>query len=258
MRSTSLSIANIGKETGALLEKYLSDRGVYDPHSEAVVCYGLPQRGYRYSLNSNCGKGKLHNLQTMSSTGVNVIPWFIPTRRMLEEEEVTFFSSSEDSKMGFPLLARRTYGHGGADIVPVFQREEIPWRVAAGWTWFSTYVPIEEEFRVWIFRGGCLDVYEKRMMRPGDYKRVGRNFENGFEFILGTEYPAGVILEAVRAVTALEYDFGAVDLVYGKDGRVYVLEVNTAPGVIRSGAQRTLGKLADAITAWVEDGYPSS
>jgi D-alanine-D-alanine ligase-like ATP-grasp enzyme len=36
---------------------------------------------------------------------------------------------------------------------------------------------------------------------------------------------------SISAVNTLGLDFGAVDLIVAKDGRVYVLEVNTAPGI---------------------------
>jgi hypothetical protein len=41
-----------------------------------------------------------------------------------------------------------------------------------------------------------------------------------------------VKLEALRAVLALNLDFGAVDVIYNQHrDRAYVLEVNTAPGI---------------------------
>ncbi|MNV71557.1 Ribosomal protein S6--L-glutamate ligase [compost metagenome] len=36
---------------------------------------------------------------------------------------------------------------------------------------------------------------------------------------------------AVDACEVLGLDFGAVDVALGKDGKVYVFEVNTAPGI---------------------------
>jgi hypothetical protein len=48
-------------------------------------------------------------------------------------------------------------------------------------------------------------------------------------------------------------DFGAVDILHGKDGHFYVLEVNTAPEVEGEGRQ-VIQSLADKIAAWEKNG----
>jgi glutathione synthase/RimK-type ligase-like ATP-grasp enzyme len=187
----------------------------------------------------------------MDAAGVLTVPWFqvsdIP--RGFE-----FAQKQRIMDMRFPLLARKITGQGGTDIVPVFEAKEIPWRIAAGWDWFSSYIPMITEHRVWVFRGRALGTYEKQMRRPKDYKYIGRNFRNGFDFVK-SDFVRDASEQAVKAVKALRLDFGAVDMLRGMDGRVYVLEVNTAPGCIKSGAQATLGKLADCIVDWEKSGY---
>lgn len=231
-----LSISGVAEETGALLTRMLKDRKVYDPNGKNVVCYGMSARGDR-TLNQNCGINKIERLKIMAKAGVSTVPWFKG-------------GGEVPADIKFPLLARKANGYGGTDIVPVFQKEEVAWRIKAGWDWFSSYVPVRSEFRVWIFRGNHLDTYEKAMKRPGDYKFIGRNFRNGFDFSHVSHPLAATVTEAVYALDTLKLDFGAVDLLLGEDGKVYILEVNTAPGVIKSGAQDTLEKLADRIVAW--------
>lgn len=238
----NLLIAQGSAETGQLLSRYLQEQGLALATTVSIknktICYGVSGPGVDV-LNTNCRTDKITRLVTMSRAGVGVIPWF-------PAEDYQHY------KWSFPLLARKAYGHGGQDIVPVFQAEEIPWRIAAGWSWFSTYIPVKTEYRVWIFRNEHLGTYEKTMRRPTDYKRVGRNHGNGFDF----EYLGDAIQvteatrQATMAVASLGLDFAAVDLLHGKDDEIYVLEVNTAPGVIASGAQKTLHRLADRIVAW--------
>jgi glutathione synthase/RimK-type ligase-like ATP-grasp enzyme len=230
-------IASSSKETGALLKEYLEERGA----GAGTVCYGL-SANVKPVLNENCRLDKIERLAKMREAGVRTIPWFIG--RIIPEE------------IRFPLLARKTIGHGGTDIVPVFQKDEVAWRSKAGWDWFSQYVPVHSEFRVWVFRGEHLDTYEKRMKRPSEYKYIGRNFRNGFDFEPAT-FQADVFDQASKALKALKLDFGAIDLLRGTDDKVYVLEVNTAPGVIKSGAEKTLGKLADRIDTWSKTGHPT-
>ncbi len=235
--SVRLTIANSSKETGALLRQYLQHRNAYNERSSTIVCYGQPASGRRV-LNSNCGTDKIVRMHKMGRAGVLVVPWF----------------SDPGHAAGsvFPLLARKSTGFGGTDIVPVFQAEEIPWRIQAGWDWFSEYIPVETEYRVWVFQEQLLDVYEKTMQRPAEFKFIGRNFRNGFEFQVALLRGGAISAtdQAFGAVRALELDFGAVDILLGKDGRCYVLEVNTAPGVLRSHAEPTLAKLADKIVEW--------
>lgn len=237
----SLRIAGAGKETGALLKEYLEARGVYSPTGKAVVSYGihLCDEPNEQILNGVCARGKIFNMEAMKKAKVPTVPWFRGT--------------TIPEGFQFPLFARRDHGCGGKDLVTVFQPYEVPWRYAAGWSWFSTIVPTATEYRVWVFRGEHLDSYEKVMQRPDEYKFMGRNFRNGFEFKLATdEIPGIAVLAAVRAARCLDLDFAAIDLIWGIDGKPYVLEANTAPGVLRSGAQKTLGKLADRIVEWSE------
>jgi len=241
--NAKLQIAGVAKETGALLKTYLKDRGLtLVKDSEKVICYGVPTSSPT-NINGNCGGGdKIRRMKQMDAGGVRTVPWFQ--------------GSEVPEGFKFPALARAIAGHGGTDIVPVFQASEVPWRVEAGWNWFSSHIPTKTEFRVWVWRNELLDVYEKTMQRPWDYKYVGRNFRNGFDFTVNLTYPEAAVEQAKKVIKALSFDFGAVDMLEGLDGKIYVLECNTAPGVLRSGAQSTLGKLADRMATWAKEGTP--
>ena len=237
-----VEISDAANETGGLLVEMLKHKGVFNANSRNVVCYGVsPGRAQMTnSLNGSCMSNKVRRMLAMEQAGCNLVPWFK--------------GAAVPAGFKFPCLARRMTGHGGTDIVPVFEEKEIVWRLAAGWDWFSSYVPTATEYRVWVFRGAHLDTYEKVMKRPQDYKFVGRNFRNGFDFGLTREHKDATI-QAVTAIAALGLDFGAVDMLRGEDGKVYILEVNTAPGVIKSGAQKTLTKLVEQIIDWEDGGY---
>lgn len=61
-----------------------------------------------------------------------------------------------------------------------------------------------------------------------------RNVANGFIYARndGVEPPQEVINAARRVLEATVLDFGAVDVIYNeREGRAYVLEINTAPGL---------------------------
>lgn len=235
-----LLIASSSEETGALLKEYLEQRGVtIDPTAKLTISYGVPSRGALGDTRPPGrppGSGKIYNMQQMNRSGVRTVPWFQ--------------GANVPDGFQFPLLARAEHGYGGEDLAPVFQPEEVEWRVKSGWSWFSQFIPIAQEYRVWMFRDEHLGTYKKNMERPHEFKYIGRNFRNGFDFVKAEE-EADVTDIARRAVQCLKLDWAAVDLIRGKDGLLYILETNTAPGAIKSGAQATLGLLADRITSWV-------
>lgn len=243
-----LKIASVAKETGALLKTYLMERGlVIDKTNPIKISYGVPGEDRKGWLNANVGGGdKILRLKQMQAGGVRTVPWF----------EGTMIPAG----FKFPALARAIAGHGGEDIIPVFQPYEVPWRIAAGFAWFSSYVPFSTEYRAWIFRGEILDIYEKVMERPEEYvHNTSRNFRNGFEFKKVTNslnVPDDVTTQACKALKAVDFDFAAADMLHGEDGKIYILELNTAIGAIRSGCTDTLGKLADRMVAWVQAGTP--
>lgn len=119
------------------------------------------------------------------------------------------------------------------------------------------FIPVKKEYRFHIFRDNILQVCLK-------YKEAGtdgagedddwiRNLEHGWKFTgiswnpdekgnkKATEF-------AIKAVKCLGLDFGAVDVILGKDNKYYVLEVNTAPGLdtIRTGLY------IKAINEWID------
>ena len=238
---TQLLIANSSTETGALIKSMLEDSGVeVTRNAPKVISYGVPQEGALGNTRPKTrrpGFGKIYNMEQMGREGVRTVPWF-------KGDKIP-------NGIKFPLLARKEHGYGGTDLVPVLQREELDWRIAAGWDWFSQFVPIEQEYRVWVFRDEVLGTYAKQMKRPEQFKYIGRNFRNGFDFVACKDQ-ADASNEALAAVKALHLDWAAVDLIRSTDGLIYILECNTAPGAIKSGAQKTLRKLVDRMVSWLK------
>lgn len=236
-----LSVAASSKQTGALLATALTERGVsLGRPARCRVSYGVPGLGGTIpTLNANAGVGdKYDQMVRMGAAGVLVPQTYLP----------------DDNPAKFPLLARKRQHMGGTDIRMVFMKKEIPWRVAAGAAFFVEYIPWETEYRVWVFRGKHLGTYEKVMGHPELYKRLGANRKNGFVFNLVREgdIPRAAVQSATSAVRALDLDFGAVDVLKGEDGKFYVLEVNTAPGV-QNGTRVVLQGLAKNIAAWAKE-----
>ncbi len=113
---------------------------------------------------------------------------------------------------------------------------------------YVQYIKKQDEYRVHVFCGEAIDVQRKMRRADAPNDQVNwriRNHCNGFIFGReGVELPQHAIDLAVKAVSALGLDFGAVDLIYNtKSSKYYVLEVNCAPGLEGT----TLEKYSEAI-----------
>lgn len=99
-------------------------------------------------------------------------------------------------------------------------------------THFMAYIPTEREYRVHIFKGEIIAVSEKRMTDHCTSLHI-RNFETGWVFHYINDAPANIKDLARAAMSCLGLDFGAVDIIKSVNGNLYVLEVNTAPSLVK-------------------------
>lgn len=112
---------------------------------------------------------------------------------------------------------------------------------------YTEYIPKKSEYRFHVFGDKVIDVQEKRKKRgfeDGRNTRI-RNLSNGYVYCRdGVNPPDGAADLAVRAVQAVGYQYGAVDVIYNeKRNQSYVLEVNSRPGLQGT----TLNKYVNAI-----------
>lgn len=109
---------------------------------------------------------------------------------------------------------------------------------------YTKYIKKVYEFRVHAFHSSVIHLQQKKRLSREHLEELGlnpngsliRNYSNGYRFssnISGiSDETLKVIGEVgVGAIRALNLDFGAVDIIVTKDGEVYTLEVNTAPGI---------------------------
>lgn len=135
------------------------------------------------------------------------------------------------------LLARTNLTGSGGDGIVVVRDGEAPPQAPL----YVAYVRKTAEYRIHVFRGRVICVQQKRLENDAEQtadQKLLRNRANGWVFAVNDvqfsteEQRNECNTAAINAVSCLGLDFGAVDLVVGKrDGRPYVLEVNTAPGI---------------------------
>ena len=225
--------------TGNVLRQLV---GVSQRPQTGVVCWGRGHNGTEPTLNAFAGRSnKLQQLQQFKAAGILTPP---------------FWEQLPTGAENFPVLGRQLSHHAGLDIKLYMQPEDV--QDFGQSAFYTRFVPRATEYRCWVYRRRHLASYEK-VRKQGVRRRstVNANYRNGFAFTLmnSESVPDGLRDIAAKAVDCLGLDFGAVDVLKGTDGRLYVLEVNTAPGVEgenRSGIQ----SLARKIKRWEELGYP--
>jgi glutathione synthase/RimK-type ligase-like ATP-grasp enzyme len=180
---------------------------------------------------------KLRTFDTLSGAGVRIPSYW---RR-----------AADANRDGIVLARTTTRGSGGEGIVVVRPGEELPEAPL-----YTQYIRKVSEYRLHVVRDSVIMIQQKRRENGADQtadQQLIRNYGNGWIFaandvrFTNEEQKQDCIAQSTAAVWALGLDFGAVDLVVGRnDGRAYVLEVNTAPGLQ---SPTLLAQYAEAFTA---------
>lgn len=153
-------------------------------------------------------------------------------------------------KKGSPVIQRNLLrSHSGKGITFIGYDEETstPIGVLSPAPLYTRYKKKAAEFRVHVFNGKVIDVQEKRKIKDfeGEYNQFIRSHANGWVFCReDIKEPNDLRELAIKAVSSLSLDFGAVDIIYNHHEKTcYCLEVNTAPGL----EGETINKYSEAI-----------
>jgi predicted ATP-grasp superfamily ATP-dependent carboligase len=136
-------------------------------------------------------------------------------------------------------------GFDGSGIKLVKESKDLP-----DCNLYSKYVPIDREFRFYVFKDKVIDVLDKKRKIIAKADPYIHTESLGWVFCQNPEWwPKPAEQEAVKAVKALGLDFGGVDIIWNKEKETsYVLEVNTAPGIYGG----TVPKYAEAIKEYID------
>lgn len=144
---------------------------------------------------------------------------------------------------GNTVFARtRLQGHSGDGIVILSSTDDfVPAPL------YTKYIKKKKEFRVHVFNDEVIDVQEKRRSMGSDAGFLIRNHANGFVFCRDDIVePTDLRDVAIKAVSSLGLDFGAVDIIYNAHyDKCYALEVNTAPGLEGTTLQSYVNKIKE-------------
>lgn len=232
--------------TGRLLGSLLQAKGLLEGEVKGVVNYGYGGPSQLPTLNRRAGTfNKLQELEMLKEKGVATIPFSLAPRDLTT-----------------PLMGRNFHHTKGTDIrvyrvnpIPfhLFPDERIP-------DYYTQIVPKSAEYRVWSYRRIPIGVYEKVLTYPNKLGRRGRSREiwnrrNGYGFFFrkSEDLDAELRTLGASAVDGVGLDFGAADIIRGRDGKYYVLEVNSAPGV--EGPRQCIQSLVNHIAKWAAGGF---
>ena len=133
----------------------------------------------------------------------------------------------------FPLMARKERHFKGQDIIFLKSRKSLWKRLArvSDREFFVKYIPKKAEFRVHVLGGEVPNICQKTQSETTDthHPHVWCSPRGWTLVDYEGEHYTKLADIGKRAIKALNYDFGAVDIGLGKDGKFYVFEINSAP-----------------------------
>ena len=167
---------------------------------------------YTNVFNRTLIKDKLKSLQIMQDSGVSV-PKFWDNRHIIPLHE-------------YPILSRQYYHSCGTDIFML----KLPKNRG---DYYVQYIPKVAEFRVHVI--GTTSFISQKTSRCSE-NTICWNYHNGFIFRDINIYKSARATHSMRdlaykAIKALGYDFGAVDIIVDEWDMPYCLEVNSAPAL---------------------------
>lgn len=241
------SVRNLQKSIGG---KRILHEGNYTFKPYHLICNwgygGVPYWGHYIPV----GNSRVLNHWSKIAAAINKLDTF----KVFKEMDVSCppWTASKETALSWIKKGRAVFcrklltAKEGAGIVIADSPEKL-----VGAPLYTKLINKHKEYRVHVFQGKIIDFTQKKL-KVGEAEKEGhnqfiRNTANGWIMAReGVVLPDNVAAEALKAVTALKLDFGAVDLCTNKAGKVFVFEVNTAPGIEGT----TLEKYSKAITNW--------
>ncbi len=170
----------------------------------------------------NIAKSKLETFNKLKEMNVSV-PQFTCSKQEAEEW----------IRNGITVFARKKLNASGGRGIVIASKlplEDAPLYVKS--------IDKTKEFRVHVVADKAIDLQEKRRKRGAQANELIRNLDNGWVFCRRDIIaPNGLAELGVSSVKAIGLLFGAVDIVFSaSENKLYVLEVNTAPGLCDSTA----------------------
>lgn len=214
-KSNSSSCKKLAKELNAKLIK-LKNSAYKNKPNHLVINWGNSNPPDYISLNKTTtdASNKLRTFQKLQEHDLPIPEWT---------------TDKEKAKTWLPktVFARTVLnGHSGKGIIEFTGEQDAPLYVK--------YIKKTFEYRFHTTKNAVLDIQQKKRKFNHNLDYKIRNLANGWIYARNDiNQPNPIASElAMKAIQALNLDFGAVDIIYNQhQNKYYILEVNTAPGL---------------------------
>ena len=187
-------------------------------------------------LNQKLPPNKLWELQQVHKAGHNAIPFSINANDLVSSNQPIWGRMLKHSRGTDIVIVSPTTDSSGCVGLPKLPQRDF-------WT---LGIPKVREYRIHVFQGLAVRCGAKRK-ETGEFEDKTQpiwNLDHGFQIRYEEHVPGGAKELAKAAMKACKLDFGAVDIIHGKNGIFYFLEVNTRPGLHGNTAVKYANKIA--------------
>lgn len=169
-------------------------------------------------------------------------------RKMLQKTNLCPKTWWDEQGVTFPCVVRPQHHEQGEHLYYCENAVQLrrAWNRCGPLGYISAYIPKVAEYRVFVVSGRAICV---AMKTPDDPKAIAWNHADGalFRNVRFCEWPLKSVKASIEAMKLSGLDFGAVDVMVDRDGRPYILEINTAPALESEYRQTCFAKAFDYI-----------
>lgn len=159
-----------------------------------------------------------------------------------------YSSESIDSAV-FPVIARPVHHYRGKNFNIVETKDNAIQFLRSG-HYIQEMIDKDKEYRFFVFNDKILEASEKERVNTDSHPIIwGHEFGWNFVFCSLRNVNQNLKDYARMAARVSELNFCAVDCCIDKNGNPYILEINSAPGLI----DRKAEKFALRIREWLQD-----
>jgi len=233
--------------TPMLMVKLISDQGIkascgpeIPNDADFVINYGKITR--QANINADIIYNKMLQLKKLQKDGVS-------SPKIIMEGDMNMLMKQDLIEVEFPFIGRKKKHSKGKDIVwiPDIQTAVDKIRKLRTRDFLVEYIEKKREFRVHVVGGRWVSVSEKKNEK--DDGRIDPNIRDqliwahryGWNHVIvegDDEIRPRVTELALQATKSANFEFGAVDIIEGVDGGLYVLEINSAPSLNNRRAEK--------------------
>lgn len=226
-KPSSESAKLLATKIGGKLIKHTNSK--YKPKAtDVIINWGsasIPEFPVAKILNANPIGNKLEFFQQITKAGLGdcVPPW-------TTDKNVALEWLSE----GYLVVGRALLNsHSGKGIIlanNAVDLHNVPL--------YTQYIKKAREYRVYWVKGASSSLIKQKLKKTGESHSKIQNLDNGYVYgSVNHELSPVVVETAAKVAQAFDMDFGAIDIVWNKHyNKAYVLEINSAPGMVDSTA----------------------